>query len=98
VLHMCPVSNSTLAENSKYYLLSLCASHIRVMPDRLDGPSHIMKQNEQRRYGNDWCKGQRRTFCTKYNTTSCIQCFTLYHKWSFVLLIWWIKTSYTLCF
>lgn len=59
VLHMCPVSNTTLAESRQYYLLSLCANHIRVMPDdRLDGPGRIiMKQNEQR-YGNDWCKGQ----------------------------------------
>jgi len=39
------------------------------MPDdRVDSAGHItMKQNEQRRYGNDWCKGQRRTHCTKYD-------------------------------
>jgi hypothetical protein len=79
--HMCPLSNSTLAESRQYYLLPLCASNITVMPDgRVDGAGHItVKQNEQRRYGTDWCKG-RRTYCTKYNTTRCIHCFTSYHK------------------
>jgi len=43
VLHMCPVSNSTLAESRQYYLLSLRAIHIRVMPDeRLDVVGHIL--------------------------------------------------------
>jgi len=82
VLHRCPLSNSTLAESMQYYILSRCASHIRVMPDdTFDGAGHIiMKQNEQRIFGNDWCKGQGRSYCTKYNTTWCILCFTLYHK------------------
>lgn len=43
VLHTCTVSNSTLAESRQYYLLALCANHIRVMPDdRLDGAGHII--------------------------------------------------------
>jgi hypothetical protein len=80
VLHMCPVSNSTLTASRQYCLLWMCASHIRVMPDnRYDGAGHIIiKQNEQRIYGNEWCRGQRRTYCTKYNMTWCIQCCTLY--------------------
>jgi len=42
MLHICPVTNSALAERRQDVLLSLSAGHIRVMPDvRFNGAGHI---------------------------------------------------------
>jgi len=44
-LHLCPVANTILAERRQDDLLSLSASHIRVMPDvRLDHAGHIISK------------------------------------------------------
>jgi hypothetical protein len=64
MLHLCPVANTILAETKQDDLLSLPASHIRVMPDvRLDGKGHIISiQKEQRPCGHDRCNRKPRKF------------------------------------
>ena len=98
VLLLCPVAKYTLAKSRWDDLLSLSASHIRVMPDvRFDGAGHIwMKRKELRIWGHEWCKGNPRSFLTKCNKTLCIQFLILYHnKWNFELLTSSIK-KYTI--
>jgi hypothetical protein len=86
MLNQVPCLSSTLAESLRDDLLSQCASYCRVMLDvRFDAADHIVtKIKGQRIRGHDLCKGKSRQFCTKYNMTRCIKCFTSCHELSFV--------------